>query len=225
MKRLSHRLEMVADMNNLEAAANATLKGKERMPYAKRFQRMREKKLHALQQMILTLNFPPLVYEHGSVVTSDNKERDLGKKHLYPWMILDQAIINVLKKDLDKSFIYDNYASIKGRGTHFGARRLKMFLRRYKEYSHFVKTDYKKFFQSIPHTLILESLRHKYKDERFIELIKISQLSYDGEMYDELDAEIEKRETGHHNWVARKPISSSLVHQRDLPHIQGRIQG
>ena len=56
---------------------------------------------------------------------------------------------------------------------------MKRFLHRYPEYKWFGKTDFKKFYQSILHELIVAALRWKFKDERFIKLIEIAVLSYD----------------------------------------------
>jgi len=80
----------------------------------------------------------------------------------------------------------------------FGVKRTKMFLRRYPEYKYFVKTDFKKFYQSILHETILNALRRKFKDERFIRLIEITILSYDSGIEDILDDE--KRKKRNNDW-------------------------
>lgn len=73
---------------------------------------------------------------------------------------------------------------------------MKRFLHRYPEYKWFVKTDFKKFYQSILHELIVAALRRKFKDERFIKLIEIAVLSYDSgtELVDVLENEVEREE-------------------------------
>ena len=70
-----------------------------------------------------------------------------------------------------------------------------MMLRRYPEYTWFWKTDYKKYYQSIPHDTILAAFRRKYKDERFIALIETAILNYESkqEIYDLLDEEMQKK--------------------------------
>ncbi|MFA6813667.1 MAG: reverse transcriptase, partial [Bacteroidaceae bacterium] len=80
-----------------------------------------------------------------------------------------------------------------GKGLHFGVKRMKMFLRRFPEYKWFVKTDYKKFYESIPHDVIINALRRKYKDERFIKLVKIAILSYNSDIEKALEDEKGKR--------------------------------
>ena len=61
--------------------------------------------------------------------------------------------MRVIEEDVYRNLIYDTSACIKGKGLHFGVRRMKRFLHRYPEYKWFVKTDFKKFYQSILHEL------------------------------------------------------------------------
>jgi hypothetical protein len=220
MKRIKgYLLEQVADMDNLRRAAIMSIRGKTRKKYVLDFLKDKDNKLLKLRGMILTLNFPPLVYHKGEAKSADDKIRDLDKKYFYPWRLLDWAIYLVIKDRLNKKFIYDSYASVEGRGTHFGVRRMKMFLRRYPEYQYYVQTDFKKFFQSIPHSVIIQALHRTFKDERFIQLIILTQLSYESNLTDELDNEQRKRENGHYHWVAPKSNTCQLVHRRDLPYL------
>lgn len=75
---------------------------------------------------------------------------------------------NVLEPLLSKSFIYDNYASQKGKGTHFGLDRLKMFMQRY--YRQFgadgwvLKCDISKYFYRIDHGVLKSQLRRLVHD-------------------------------------------------------------
>lgn len=61
--------------------------------------------------------------------------------------------MRVIEEDVYRNLIYDTSACIKGKGLHFGVRRMKRFLHRYPEYKWFVKTDFKSsikvFFMSL----------------------------------------------------------------------------
>ena len=74
----------------------------------------------------------------------------------------------ILIPQLTPYLIYDNYASLKGRGTSFARKRLNIQLRRYiDEYGddgYILKVDIKKFFESIDHTVIKQMLSIKLKD-------------------------------------------------------------
>ncbi|MDD3347518.1 RNA-directed DNA polymerase [Oscillibacter sp.] len=74
----------------------------------------------------------------------------------------------VLEPLLSKTFIYDNYASQKGKGTHFGLDRLKVFMQRY--YRQFgadgwvLKCDITKYFYRINHGVLKTQLRRLITD-------------------------------------------------------------
>jgi hypothetical protein len=224
MKRIKgYLLEKVADIGNLRRASRMAIKNKADKHYVKVFLEHEEENLWKLQKMILTLDFPPVEYHKGEARSSDEKVRDLDKKYFYPWRVLDWAIYLVIKDRLNRKFIYDSYASVEGKGTHFGVKRMKMFLRRYPEYQYYIQTDFKKFFQSIPHSVIIQALHRTFKDERFIQLIIITQLSYESDMEEELDNERRKRETGRYHWLTPKSDTCQLVRRRDLPYLQGSL--
>lgn len=82
---------------------------------------------------------------------------------------------NVLEPYLSKTFIYDNYASQKGKGTHFGLDRLKYFMSRYYRQNGadgwVLKCDIRKYFYSINHDVLKEQLRRLIKDRDVLWLL------------------------------------------------------
>lgn len=196
-RRKGHILEQIASMENLEAADKEAQAGK-----VKKNRHIRRHNLHAkedlekLQEMILTLHFPDPNYRELEVHNDSGKDRIIDRQYYFPWRILHHAIMRVIGKDIYANLIYDSFACVPGKGLHFGVRRMKMMLRRYPEYKWFWKTDYKKYYQSIPHETILAAFSRKYKDKRFIKLIEIAILNYETkqEILDMLDEEIRKKE-------------------------------
>ncbi len=75
---------------------------------------------------------------------------------------------NVLEPVLSKTFIYDNYASQKGKGTHFGLDRLKLFMQKfYRQHGTdgwVLKCDVRKYFYRIDHDVLKSQLRRLIKD-------------------------------------------------------------
>ena len=191
VKRKGHILEQIASMENLEAADREAQAGK-----VKTNRHIRRHNLHAredlekLQRMILTLDFPPPDYREMEVHNDSGKDRIIDKQRYFPWRILHHAIMRVIGEDLYKSLIYDSFACVPGKGLHHGVKRLRMMLRRYPEYTWYWKTDYKKYYQSIPHRTVMEAFRRKYKDERFLQLIDMAILNYDTkqDILDEIEA-------------------------------------
>jgi hypothetical protein len=71
---------------------------------------------------------------------------------------------NVLVPTLRKYLIYDNGASLKGKGTSFTRKRLKIHWNNaIKEYGTFyiLKIDIKKYFENIDHELLWNMLKDK----------------------------------------------------------------
>ena len=84
--------------------------------------------------------------------------------------LCDYALVPVLSKSL----IYDNAASLKGKGYHFAIRRMCRSLRRhYRQHGtdgYILLFDFSKFFDSIPHDLCKKILRENFTDERITAL-------------------------------------------------------
>jgi len=215
-KRRGYILEQIADMDNLRKADLDAQSGKVRKNrFIRRHNEHAEEDLQKLRRMILELDFPPVQYDMMLVHNDSGKTREIARQNYYPWRILHHAIIRVIGKDIYHYLIDDTFACIPGKGLHYGVKRLKMFLRRYPEYKWFWKTDYKKYYQSIPHDMLLAALRHKFKDERFIKLIEMTILSYDsGEtVRTALMEENERRKKRDNHRRIHKPASGRLCGQ------------
>lgn len=205
-KRKGYIIEQIADMENLKAADKEAQHGKvNKNRYIRRHNLQQEKDLKELQQMILTLNFPASDYHDVDLDNDNGKQRRIAKQSYHPWRIFHHAVMRVVGPDMYKTLIYDTCACIVGKGLHFGARRLQQMIRRYPEYKWFWKTDYKKYYQSIPHDVALEPFRRKFKDERFLKLLEIAILNYDSgqEIIDILNAEQAKKKRCSHRRLSK----------------------
>lgn len=221
-KRVGYLIERIADIDNLREADRAAQCGKSnKNRFIRRHNEHAEEDLRELQMMILTLDFPPCEYSFMDVVSDAGKLRHIAKQTYHPWRILAHAIIQVTGPYIYRSLIYDTFACIKGKGLHFGVKRMKMMLRRYPEYKWFWKTDYKKFYLSIPHDILRAALRHKFKDERFITLVDISVFSYESgqEITDALNEELQRKERRANRRV-HKPAVRESRSERDRPLCQ-----
>lgn len=80
----------------------------------------------------------------------------------------------VLLPVMERSLIFDNGASRKGKGTSFAVKRLTQHLRRfYREHGsegYVLKGDIKGYFASIDHAVCKEQLRRAFDDERTVSL-------------------------------------------------------
>lgn len=91
--------------------------------------------------------------------------------------VLQRAICDeILLPELRKYLIYDNGASLKDKGVSFTRKRLKIHLEKYyREYGsngYVLKIDFSKYFDSIPHDILIQMFKSKVKDDKVIDLLK-----------------------------------------------------
>ena len=76
---------------------------------------------------------------------------------------------------LSRSLIYDNGASLKGKGQHFAIRRVKRHIKEYHNRfgadGYALTMDFKGYFDSIPHWLVYQIVDDTFSDERLKALI------------------------------------------------------
>ena len=222
-KRAGCIIERIADIDNLRDADKEAQSGKvKKNRFIRRHNEHAEADLRELQIMILTLDFPPCDYDFMDVVSDAGKLRHIAKQKYHPWRILAHAIMRIVGPYIYRSLIYDTFACIKGKGLHFGVKRMKMMLRRYPEYKWFWKTDYKKFYLAIPHDTIRAALRRKFKDERLIALMEIAVFSYvsGDDITDALNEELQRKERCANRRI-HKSASRKLRSEHHRPPCKG----
>lgn len=218
-KREGFIMERIANIDNLRLADKKAQEGKakriiivdgkeKRIPnkYIQKHNENAEEELRALQKMILTLSFPPPNYRSEELMTDAGKVRLLIKQNYYPWRILQHAIMLVVSPRIFASLITDTFACIKGKGLHYGVKRVRRTMRRHPELKWFWKTDFKKYYQSLPHSLVRSAIERLFKDKAFIRLIDIVILAYDSgiEVIEELENEIIRNQRNPY-WGRVKP--------------------
>lgn len=77
----------------------------------------------------------------------------------------------VLLSVLDKCLIDTNVATRISRGTHFGIKRLKKYLREMKGDVYALKFDISKYFYNINHDILFELLKKKIKDKDALDIL------------------------------------------------------
>lgn len=221
-------MEQIADLDNLRAADKEAQAGKvRRNRHIQRHNLVAEQHLLELRRMILTLDIPEPDYtieERRS--PSGGKVRRIAKLHYWPWLILHRAIFRVVGAELYRSLIADTFACIPGKGLHYGVRRLRTFLRRYPQYKWMYKADYKKFYQSIPHEVAMASIRRKYKDRRFLELLEKAVFNYysGAELEEILEDEIRRKAGTAHRRLSQ-PGGRELGSEPHRPPDEGADEG
>lgn len=112
------------------------------------------------------------------------------KRHIKAPLVRDRVFSHalctqVLNPILRKHLIYDNSAALKRRGITFARKRILTHLHRYytehkTNRGYILQTDFKKFFDSIDHTILYQQFCKYIKDTEVQRLIKIIIDSFGG---------------------------------------------
>ena len=115
-------------------------------------------------------------YKIGNTIDFVICERGKRRQIKAP-VIKDRIVQKVLCKEilipaLTKPLIYDNYASLKDRGTSFARKRidimLRRYIRKYGENGYILQIDIRKFFESIDHQTLREMVHERIKEPKEI---------------------------------------------------------
>lgn len=198
-----HLIDTMAEMATLERAATDAVNALDRKDvwYVREFERAKNEKLSELRDMIVSGEYPHKEYKprcHHDA--SGNKDREICPLPFYPWSILFHAVKLVLEPIAERVLIYDSSAGRKGKGQIFGALRTKGMLRRHKGLRYFAKSDLRKFYQSIPHDVVIDILGRYIDDGKFIQMFKDTVLDYMSDIGDVLEEE-RKRKIMYCKWA------------------------
>ena len=102
-------------------------------------------------------------------------------------MVLQHALCDaVLLPALTPYLIYDNGASLKGKGMAFTRQRLAAHLREYRRKHDaggwVLKIDFAKFFDNIPHDRLIDSIDAKVRDSRIRDLLSMLLAPYSADV-------------------------------------------
>lgn len=109
------------------------------------------------------------IHERGKV-------RDIKSVHISERVVQRSLCDNCLIPILRNSLIYDNGASLKGKGIDFTRRRLiehlRQHIRKYGKKGYVLIMDFKKYFENILHNILYEQVQKYIKDSKIITLCK-----------------------------------------------------
>jgi RNA-directed DNA polymerase len=171
--KLSDSLEQIASPENLLEAWKEFLPGKRSKPDVQDFN------LHLIDNIIrLSNDLVNETYRHGgyhAFKISDPKPRDIHKASVRDRLV-HHAIYRVLYPFFDRTFIADSYSCRIGKGTYKAIERFAAFGnqagRNDTRTVWVLKCDIRKFFASIDHVVLLETLGERIEDRRILALLR-----------------------------------------------------
>jgi len=173
MKTYNNLYSEIISLQNLILAWRKARKGKTKKAYTKDFEENIAYNLKILYEELKNQTYNPKPLE--TFILRDPKTRKISKSDFRD-RVVHHALCNIIEPIFDETFIYDNCANRKGKGTLFALKRFEKF--RGKVTCNFtskgfcLKADIKHYFQEVNHNLLLEIIQRKIKCEKTIWLIK-----------------------------------------------------
>ncbi len=121
-------------------------------------------------------------------VISDPKTRKICKSDFRD-RVVHHALCNILEPIYEKVFIYDSYASRKGKCTLKALKRFDYFKRKVasppqnRASGYCLKADIKKYFENVDHAILLSIIKRRIKDNRVLWLIQRILANYNGKSH------------------------------------------
>ena len=119
--------------------------------------------------------YEQLVFSCFSIIER-GKPRDIRACHINDRLVQNALCEQVLLPELTPRFIYDNCATLRGKGIDFALKRVKGHLQQaHKEYGlgkdfYGLRIDIRKYFDSIDHVALKRSAKRLIKDEKVYKL-------------------------------------------------------
>ena len=169
MKRINNLYSEIISLENLRLADKVARKGKKGNTSVQQHIRNADANLLQLHELLKAERFTTSEYRVFTVF--ENKERTIHSLPYYPDRIVHHAIMNVLEPIFIRTFTNDTYGSIKGRGLHLAANKLRRALRDECGTQYCLKLDIKKFYPSVNNDILKSQLRRKIKDAKLLRLL------------------------------------------------------
>lgn len=170
MKRIGHLYEKIVSMENLMLADEKARKGKTKTYGVMTHDKSREANLAALHEALVSKTYRTSDYEVFTVF--EPKERIIYRLPYYPDRIVHHAIMNILEPIWVKTFTYNTYSCVKGRGIEGCARRVSAIIKEFEGRPLYcLKIDIRKYYPSIRHSVLKAQVRKKIKDQDLLWLL------------------------------------------------------
>lgn len=164
MKRIAGLYQQIFDFDNIVLAAYKACKSKSGKCEVKEFRSDFYTHIARLRERLINkeLSFG----NYNQFIIYEPKKRLICAASLEQ-RIIHHAIMNVCHYYFDRNLIFDSFASRPNKGVHKAVLRTQELA---KSYRHFVKLDFRKYFDSINHNILKSKLSRLFKDAELLDL-------------------------------------------------------
>lgn len=167
MKTYKNLWSQFISFENLYKASIKASKRKRWKENALLFNSNLEENILKLQYELISGKYQPGEYHQFKIY--EPKERIISAAP-YKDRVVHHAITNIIEPIWESRFYYHSYACRIGKGTHRAIDKCQEYLRKNR---YILKCDIKKFFPSIDHLILKNSLKKRIADERLLKIINM----------------------------------------------------
>lgn len=126
-----------------------------------------EKELFLLKEELSSSEYIPRDYRYFTI--QEPKEREISVADFRD-RVVHHSLVNILEPIYEKRFIYDSYATRKGKGTHRAISKAQQCMKANRWY---LKMDVRKYFNSINHEILNGIIARTIKDPFILNLCEV----------------------------------------------------
>lgn len=167
-RRHGNLIEQIASMDNLRAAYERTARGKRETWGYLEFKEFAELNLRRMHERLLDGDWQQGDYREFWV--HEPKARLISALD-FTDRLAQHALVAVIGPLFEAGFLPYSFACRKGMGTHAGVRHIQAELRR-TQATHFLKTDFSRYFYSIDRPTLHSMIERKIKCPKTLRLIR-----------------------------------------------------
>lgn len=166
-KKHKNLFEQIVHIDNLRDAYRKTSKGKKQTSGYLKFKEFSESNLKAIQEELINETYEIGPYRCFMVYEPKPREiKSLGFKD----RLVQHALCNIISPIMESTLLPYTFACRRNKGTHAGVKHIQAMLRSEKP-THFLKTDFSKFFASIPRDVVYSLYERKIGCKKTLDLI------------------------------------------------------
>lgn len=164
MKRVGFLVEKIAETDNILHAFYKARKGKQMKKEVIAFSKSLDDNVFKLRESILSGNVNVGNYTYFNI--NDPKPRKICAAAFHE-RVLHHAIMNVCHQYFERHLIETTYATRPGKGIYQAIDRAKLAS---KKYPYVAKFDFRKYFDSIDHSILKSKLERLFKDKKLLNI-------------------------------------------------------
>lgn len=127
--------------------------------------------LKALKKALDSKTYKPQPYTQFTIFCKSGQKQRLITEPAAIDNVLHHTVYRSLYRVFDRGFIYDSYGCRIGKGALRASDRCQQFLKQSPENSYYLQLDIRKFYYSIDHAILRDSIAHTISDPDIVNLM------------------------------------------------------